>query len=265
MSRQLQAAAAIFRRDLQIFLSYRSLALSAAFSAVFSVALFYYLSRLLSAEGFATPDDYFAFVVVGLVILSVLQSTLVLSATVRAELVAGTFERVLLSPFGAVRGALAMMIFPIVESIVLGTWTLIVATVAFDLPLQWSTLPLALPVAVLAALSFSAIALLVTALVVVFKQAPGLGVLIAGVTLISGLYFPTELLPGWIAWAAAVQPFTPAVELLRHVLVGLPTAEPASVYLVKLVAFVVVLLPLAAWALAAGIALAQRKGTIIEY
>jgi ABC-type uncharacterized transport system permease subunit len=265
VTRHLQAALAIFRRDLQIFLSYRTLALSAAFSAVFSVALFYYLSRLLGAREFASPDDYFSFVVVGLVILSVLQSTLVLSATMRAELVAGTFERVLLSPFGAVRGALAMMIFPIVESILLGFWTLVVATIAFDLPLRWSTLPLALPVAILAALSFSAIALLVTAIVVVFKQAPGLGVLIAGVTLISGLYFPTELLPGWIRWAAAVQPFTPAVELLRNVLVGLPTPDPASVYLVKLLVFTVVLLPFAAWVLARGIALSQRKGTIIEY
>ena len=265
IGRHLRAGLAIFHRDLLIFLSYRALALSAAFSAIFSVALFYYLSRLLSVTEFASRDDYFAFVVVGLVILSVLQSTLVLSATMRAELVAGTFERVLLSPFGAVRGALAMMIFPIVESIVLGFWTLVIATVAFGLPLHWATVPLALPVAILAALSFSAIALLVTAIVIVFKQAPGLGVLIAGVTLISGLYFPTELLPSWIQWASEVQPFTPAVNLLRSVLVGLPTPDPAIVYLAKLVGFVVVLLPLAAWALARGIAISQRKGTIIEY
>jgi ABC-type multidrug transport system permease subunit len=265
MSNHLGAALAIFRRDLQVFLSYRGLALSAAFSAVFSVALFYYVSRLLSIREFESPQDYFSFVVVGLVILSVLQSTLVLSATVRAELVAGTFERVLLSPFGAVRGALAMMIFPTVEAILLGAWTLLLATAFFHLDLRWSTLPLALPVALLSALAFSAIALLVTALVVVFKQAPGLGVLIAGITLVSGLYFPTELLPNWISWASEVQPFTPAVDLLRNLLVGLPMADPATVYLAKLAGFVVVVLPLATWALARGIALAQRRGTIIEY
>lgn len=265
MNGQLAAAIAIFRRDLQIFLSYRGLALSAAFSAVFSVALFYYISRLLSVRQFESPADYFSFIVVGLVILSVLQSTLVLSAAVRSELVAGTFERVLLSPFGAVRGVLAMMIFPTVEAVLLGAWTLLLATAFFHLELRWSTLPLALPVALLAALAFSAIALLVTALLLVFKQAPGLGVLIAGITLVSGLYFPTELLPAWISWASEVQPFTPAVDLLRNLLVGLPTADPATVYLAKLAGFVVVVLPLATWGLARGIALAQRRGTIIEY
>ncbi len=265
MSRHLHAGLAIFKRDLTIFLSYRTIALSAIFSAAFSVALFYYLSRLLSARSFESREDYFAFVVVGLVILSVVQSTLVLAATVRSELVAGTFERVLLSPFGAVRGALSMMIFPIVEATVLGLWTLLIATAFFGLPLHWATVPLALPVAILAALSFSAIALLVTAALVVFKQAPGLGVLIAAITLISGLYFPTELLPGWISWTSEVQPFTPAVNLLRSLLVGLPLAEGAWVYVAKLLAFVVVGLPIATWALARGIAIGQRKGTIIEY
>jgi ABC-type multidrug transport system permease subunit len=265
VSRQLSAGLAIFQRDLQIFLSYRSLAFSQAFSAVFSVALFYYLAQLLSVRTFESSDDYFAFVVVGLVILAVLQSTLVLSAAVRAELVAGTFERVLLSPFGAVRGALSMMVFPIVQAIAMGLWTLLVATVFFRLDLQWATLPLALPVAVLVALSFSAVALLVTAVMIVFKQAPGLGVLIAGITLVSGFYFPTALLPVWLAWASEVQPFTPAVNLLRHLLVGLPTADPAWEYLAKLLAFVLVLLPLGTLALARAIELSQRRGTIIEY
>jgi ABC-type multidrug transport system permease subunit len=265
MTRHVQAGLAIFQRDLLIFLSYRALAFSQAFSAVFSVALFYYIAQLLSVRAFEAPEDYFAFVVVGLVILAVVQSTLVLSAAVRAELVAGTFERVLLSPFGGVRGALSMMIFPIVQAIAMGFWTLLIATVFFGLDLRWQTVPLALPVAVLAALSFSAIALLVAAAVIVFKQAPGIGVLIAGITLVSGFYFPTELLPTWIAWASEVQPFTPAVNLLRHLLAGLPTAEPIWASLVKLLGFVVVLLPLGAWALGRGIELGQSRGTIIEY
>ncbi len=265
MTEQLRAGTAIFQRDLRIFLSYRAMAFSQAFSAVFSVALFYYISRLLKISQFESPDDYFAFVVVGLVILAVLQSTLVLSSALRAELLAGTFERVLLSPFGAVRAALAMMVFPIVQAIAIGAWTLFVAALAFGLPLHWSTLPAALPVALLAALSFSAIALFVAAVVIVFKQAPGIGVVIAAVTLVSGFYFPTDLLPSWIGWTAQVQPFTPAVELLRHLLAGLPMADSGWTYLLRLVGFLVVLMPLAVWALARGIELAQRKGTIFEY
>ena len=158
-----------------------------------------------------------------------------------------------------------MMIFPIVQALVLGAWTLAVAALFFGLHLRWETLPLALPAALLAALSFSALALAVTAAVIVFKQAPGLGVLMAGITLVSGLYFPAELLPAWIRWTAEIQPFTPAVDLLRSLLVGLPNAHSDWAYAGRLAGFAVVLLPLATWALGRAIEIGQRRGTIIEY
>jgi ABC-2 type transport system permease protein len=265
MTVQLRACLAIFHRDLQVFLSYRTAAVSLFFSGLFSIALFYYISQLVGVRGFATKQDYFAFVVVGLVILAVLQSTLVLAAALRGELVAGTFERVVLSPFGPVRAVLSMMIFPIVQALVLGAWTLAVAAIFFGLDLRWETLPLAIPAALLAALAFSALALAVTAAMIVFKQAPGLGVLLAGITLVSGLYFPAELLPGWIRWTAEIQPFTPAVDLLRSLLVGLPNPHSDWAYAGRLVAFAVVLLPLATWGLARAIEVGQRRGTIIEY
>lgn len=264
MSGHLGAALAIFRRDLRIFLSYRTMAYSQAFSGVASLGVFYYVSRLLRVSTFSSADRYFAFVVVGLVILAVVQSTLVLSGSVRNELLTGTFERVLLSPFGAVRGALSMMIFPTVHAIAMGAWTLTVAAVFFGLRLDWATVPLALPVGILAALSFSAIALLIAALVIVFKQAPGVGMIVVGITFVSGLYFPTDLLPVWIRWASAVQPFTPAVNLLRHLLVGLPMTSP-WLSLLKLFGFTAVLFPLGAWVLSWGVLTGQRRGTIIEY
>ena len=63
----------------------------------------------MRVEQFASPDDYYG-CRRGLVILQVLQATLITpSATVRTELVAGTFERLALSPYGAVRAIAAAM------------------------------------------------------------------------------------------------------------------------------------------------------------
>ena len=63
--------------------------------------------------GARTADEYYAFVVIGIVIFGVLTSTLSLPlATLRAELLAGTFERMVLSPFGAVRCIASLLIFP---------------------------------------------------------------------------------------------------------------------------------------------------------
>lgn len=265
MRPMLAAAAAIFQRDLRLYLTYRTQAVMQFVAVLFSLALFYYLSRLLRVSTFSSPDAYFAFVVVGLVILSVSQSTLVLSQAMRGELVAGTFERILLSPFGGVRGALSMAVFPMTLSLLTGAWTLLLAALIFGLHLHWATVALAVPVGIMAALCFSAIAMFIAALVVVFKQAPGVSSILGLLALLAGFYFPVNLLPGWIQWAADVQPFTPAVDLMRHFLVGLPTTHPLWLSIGKLVGFVAILIPISTWILAKGIAAGQRRGTIIEY
>ena len=67
--------------------------------------------------------------------------------------------------------------------------------------------------------------------------------IVAGIAIVGGLYFPIAVLPGWIRWASEVQPFTPATDLLRHLLVDTPLVHPAIVELLKLVGFTAVLLP----------------------
>ena len=47
-----------------------------------------------------TPASYFSFVVVGIAMVGVFYSCFTIPDLVRQELVAGTFDRLLLSPFG---------------------------------------------------------------------------------------------------------------------------------------------------------------------
>ena len=101
---------------------------------------------------------------------------------------------------------------------------------------------------------------------VLFKQTRG-GTTFAVtlVTVVSGIYFPTVLLPGWVRWLSDVQPFTPAVSLLRHELIGRPLLESPALTLIKLVGFPLVLMPLCAWALHRAVERARRVGNLIEY
>jgi ABC-2 type transport system permease protein len=265
MSANLAACRAILERDVRMFMSFRSAFLTQALSLLFTISLFYFLSRLMRVERFGSADQYFAFVAVGLVILSVVYSTMGLAETLRAELIAGTFERLLISPFGPVLATMSMALFPLLRALLMGTWTLLVSAVIFGLDLQWSTAALAIPVALLSAVAFAAIALVMASLVVAFKRAPGIGFVIAGIALVSGLYFPPDLLPGWMRWMSDVQPFTPAVELLRHVLVGLPTVHPAWLNLTKLALWSAVLLPVATWLVHRAVEHGYRRGTLLEY
>lgn len=261
------AAFAVVKRDFLLMSSYRFRFVTQTLSAFFGLTLFYYISRLVDVGGSISTDDYYAFAVTGLMTLQVITSTLATpSLTLRQELVAGTFERFAISPFGAAAGIVSMMLFPFFYTLLIVVLMLAFAGIVFGLALQWSTAALSIPLGGLAGLAFAPFGVLIIAGVLLAKQASiGTNWVIAGVSLIGGLYFPVTLLPGWIQWASEVQPFTPAVDLMRHVLLGMPMPEPAWLAVLKLVLFAVVLLPVSVWALHRSVKIGTRRGTIIEY
>jgi ABC-2 type transport system permease protein len=262
----LVALGGVVQRDALVFASYRTMFLSRILSAVFTLVTFYYISRLVQVGSFDESSDYFAFVVIGLFILQVLTSTLAGGPTaVRQELVAGTFERFLVSPFGAVGGAVALLAFPLLLALVMGAFTIAIAGAFFGLPVEWSTAPLAVPVALLGAAAFIPFALAFVAAVVAFKYSlSGTQFVVAAMAIVGGLYFPVTLLPDWVEPLSQVQPFTPATDLLRHLIGGTPLDDPWLAAL-KLVAFFVVLTPLAVRLLVMAVERGRSRGTILEY
>ncbi len=267
MSSYAGAAFAVVKRDFLLLISYRFRFVTQALSAFFGLTLFYYISRLVDVGGSISTDDYYAFAVTGLMTLQVINATLATpSLTLRQELVAGTFERFAVSPFGAVAGIVSMMLFPFVYTLAIVVLMLAFAGIVFGLAIQWSTAILTIPLGGLAALAFAPFGILIIAGVLLAKQASvGTNWVIAGISLIGGLYFPVSLLPDWIQWASSVQPFTPTVDLMRHVLLGLPMTEPAALAVFKLVLFAAVLIPVSVWALNQAVRISTRRGTIIEY
>jgi ABC-2 type transport system permease protein len=264
---QAAAAAGIMRRDAAVFLSYRTRFATQAASSFVSLFVFYYVSRLVGNRTFRTPDEYFAFAVVGVVVMQVLAATLTtLPLSVRQELVAGTFERFVLSPFGPVASVASTTLFPFVMSFIYGVFTLLAAVAIFGLHAEWPNSLLAIPVSLLGALAFAPFALGIAAAVVLFKQVVGgAGFIVTGITLVGGFLFPVSLLPSWIRWTSEVQPFTPTLALLRHLLVGAPAAADPWVTTLKVAAFAAVLLPVSLLLLGKSVRVAQRRGTISEY
>jgi ABC-2 type transport system permease protein len=262
----LDAMGGIVRRDAILFVSYRSQFVAQFLSPLFTITLFYYISHILTARTIHSPGGYFGFVVIGLVIVQILTISLgVMPVTVRQELVSGTIERFLVSAHGPINGILGTMLFPLLNAMLSGVLMLGLATVIFGLPLA-ATAALAIPVSLLGMLAFMPFAFFLVALVMAFKQASSATqFIVAGVAIVGGLYFPIAVLPGWIRWASEVQPFTPAADLMRHLLVDAPLAHPAGVDLLKLVGFAIVLLPAGVMLLRASIRYGQRTGTVAEY
>ena len=263
----LRGALMMFRRDRRLFFSYRLTWISQIVQIATTLTLFYYVSRLVNVPSVGSPDKYFASVVVGLAVLETLSATLVtLPIAVRQELVAGTFERLVISPLGAVWSMLGMLLFPFLSTLIVGVLTMIVAAVIFGMPVQWDTAALYIPLAMLGALAYAPFAILVTSAVLVMKQAgAGASFVMTGISLSGGFFFPVHLLPPAIRWISDVQPFTPTLGLMRHVVIGTKLDVSTGVSVAKVVGFAVVLLPVSVLALQRAVSYAQRRGTIIEY
>jgi ABC-2 type transport system permease protein len=141
-----------------------------------------------------------------------------------------------------------------------------VAALVFGLSIAGPEAVLAAPVALLAAIGFVPFGLMLAGAVLVIKQALGAGNwIVAGISILAGFYFPIALLPGWLQWASDVQPFTPAVELLRNLIVGTPMTGSAWGALLQLAAFTAVLVPISVWVLRGAVQTSRRQGTIVEY
>jgi ABC-2 type transport system permease protein len=260
------AAAAIVRRDWLVLASYRLRFVSQLLSLCFSVTLFHFIAKLVRVSSFRTPGAYFAFALIGLVTLQILNSALhTPPSALRGELGGGTFERFVVSPFGALRAMVAMTIFPLVYALGMAVAMLAFAAAAFGLHVQWATLPLLVPVALLGALSFLPFGLVVMAVVLLVKQAmSGVTFVVAGISLISGLYFPVSVLPAWMRELSRLQPFTPAADLMRHVMAGTGLHESLALELAKLVGFPLIVLPLSLLALRSSLRAGRRRGTLLE-
>jgi ABC-2 type transport system permease protein len=267
MTELLDASLAMAKRDLLIFFSYRFRLVTMTAGSLFSLALFHFLSRIVKAPGLETSGRYFAFVVVGLVIVEVLTSTMALPpASLRQELVAGTFERLLVSPFGAIAGIGATLIFPFCLAAFAGVVTIVLATAVFGLSLHGATVLLAIPYATLGALAFAPFGLVLLAMGLLVKQTVmGASFIVSAISLVAGVYFPISILPSWLRWASDVQPFTPATDLLRHALTGTALLHPAWLELLKLAGFAAVGLPVAVMAVRASVRIGRRSATILEF
>ncbi len=270
MSTTAQVVAAVLGvvlRDAALFLSYRGRFLSQTLAVLFSVALFYYLSRLIRTPVFPTPGAYFAYVVAGLVTVELLTGTLAaMPQAVRAELLAGTFERLAVSPLGPRAAVLAMCIFPVILAAAIAGVTVLVAALVFGLDVRMRTLPLVVPAAILCTLAFLPLSLLVASTVLLFKQAGSAATfLVTGLALTSGAFFPRALLPSYLGWVAQVQPLTPALGLMRELIVGIEAPVPLGYEVLRLAVFATVMLPVSFVVLERVVRRCRRQGTLTEY
>jgi ABC-2 type transport system permease protein len=269
MTRTLRLFWAFVRRDAAAALSYRVPFALELVSILFSLALFYYLSRLVGAsatkEGGQLSDGYFAFAVIGLAMLRIVTSGLTSFAQrLRDEQTTGTLEALLTTPAPPSVLVLGTAAYDLLRATVSAGVLILVGVLLFGLRFEASAALLLVPVAVIGALAlFAALGVALAAFTIVYKQTTGaLAVMVPGVSLLAGVYFPIKLLPEPLHTLAAIFPFTWALDVLRSALL---IGDSKVGLLVALLAAAAVALPAALALFRVSLRRARRDGSLAQY
>jgi ABC-2 type transport system permease protein len=210
-------------------------------------------------------QDYMTFLLIGALIWSYLSMIFdILSETVQWERWEGTIEYTFMSPTSRVTHLLGMGVYAIVYGIIRTALVLGVAMLAFDLDLGNANYVAA--VVVLAVCSISLVGFGVVAAVMPLLS-PEKGqqvtyIVSALLLLVSGVYYPVNVLPDWMQKLAAVSPVTYGLEGTRAALRdGAGVVELwGSIW--PLLIMGVVFVPLGIWVFHLGERYAKRTGKL---
>jgi ABC-2 type transport system permease protein len=265
------AFAAFLRRDWTVARSYRLTFALNLWSSLFSLLLFFYLAKLVDEGSLGEGRDlfahgFFAFVILGIALLQVVQTALnSFAGRVRQEQTTGTLEALLATPTSPSLIVLASAAYELLRALVQGLITLIAAVLIFGLHLEAGPAEIAVSIAALAAVIpiFAALGVVVAAFTVAFKQTLGItGVISSALGLLGGVYFPVDVLPGALETLGRALPFTWALDVIRSALL---IGEIELVPLAGVVAAAPVALGGALLVFRLALDRARRDGSLAQY
>jgi ABC-2 type transport system permease protein len=266
--RLLPTAVSFLGRDFKTARSYKISFVMSVVSLTMSLITFRFISKLVGdSVALAGIGNYFGFVVVGMAMSQLLEGSLTSpSGAVRQEQVQGTLEVLATTPMRPAAMAAGWLAYPLINALLTAVLML---SIAAPLGLQLgphANLAGACLVFVASALAFAGLGILGAAVVLVIQQAATVTKWItAGLSLISGVFFPLSLFPGWVATLSNLSPLTHSLRGVRAALLqgaGLSALLPD---LLALIAFAIVLLPISIGTLSLALRRARRTGSIATY
>jgi ABC-2 type transport system permease protein len=261
---------AFLRRDFLIEISYRTSFVLQALSILFSVLIWYFVSRVVSAPP-TTPGlegvDYFAYVLLGLALLHYLSSALAsFGNKIRGEQMTGTLEAMLVTPTSIGTIVVGSSLWEFVLTSVKVIAYLVVGRVFFGVIIHVDKLIPALVVIALTVLAFSGIGVLSAAFVLYLKRGDPITYLVAsGSALLGGVFYPPEDMPAWLGGWSHLLPITYALRALRRALLRGAGMSELWPDIRALLLFVAVLLPLGIVAFRIAVRKARQEGSLVQY
>jgi ABC-2 type transport system permease protein len=257
-------------RDFRDDASYKIGFLFRVATAVINVAIYYFIASAFGSA--AAPylssygGNYFAFVIIGVAFSEYLAIGISsIGESIRQGQTTGTLELMLLSPTRLVVTLLSMSLWSYVFASLRVLVYLIVGA-ALGMRFEQANVPFALLSLALAIVSFNALGLFTASVIILMKRGDRLGwALRVSSMVLSGVYYPVDVLPDWLRPLGQLLPLTHALELLRRsLLLGEGFTQLWNELLI-LAGLTIVLLPLGVLACHLAIQVARSDGSLSHY
>ena len=266
----MRAVLALFRANLRSAATYRLQLVMSVLSLGVMLTATYFATRALQAtmSGPIRTEaaDYFSFVLIGMIAVTMVQTAVVtLPGAIAGGIRSGTLEAMLATPTRLPWLLAGMSSYAFCWSL-LRCALLLAGGLLVGAHVTWPAVPMAAAVFALLLVPYVAVGVLAAAAVVAFRTTGPLPqAVIMASTLLGGVYYPTHIIPGWLERASAMLPLSYGLRALRQVLLaggGLADIWP-DLRMLLLMAVTGGALAVAGFGLA--LQHARRNGTLAQY
>ncbi|MDO8614714.1 MAG: ABC transporter permease [Dehalococcoidia bacterium] len=264
----MSVALAYFRRDFQIWSSYRLAALWQLVTPFMLIGLIYFAGEAIGDRSDLIKEEngsYVAFILVGVAFADVLLGGLNnLPQQIHDQQRLGMLEPTLVAPIRNLSLLTSIWLFRFSLSLVRMTMFMAFGFIALGF---WHSVDPSSVILILIAaeITYLALGAFSAAFVILFKEGDPVRLAYAGFsTVIGGAIFPVDALPDWMEPIALLIPLTHALSGIREGLDGGSIADVAP-QLITLTIMAVVLVPAALYAFSWALQRAKREGSLGQY
>jgi len=267
----MRLAWAFFQRDAAIALSYRAAFFAQFLGTLLFVAILYYVGKTIGMESLPAlaryGGNFLAFLLIGIALSDCVTMSLLSFATqVREAQTTGTLELTLMSPVRLSAILIYSSIWNYFLCAVRFSLYIVVGGALYGLSAASAAVFSAGLIFLLTILCYMGIGILWAGIVLLIKRGEGITGAAGVLTLmLTGVLFPTSLLPGWLQAAASLIPLTSALDGMRLALLqGYGVAELSGI-LVRLSVFAAVLLTTGILGFNFAVQIGRRTGSLTQY
>lgn len=260
MSNFFRKAFVTIKRDYLIESSYKLYFALDILYSLFPVFTFYFVGKLVG-------KNYFTFAVIGIALTQYFNSALKsLSSSIRDAQMAGSLEALMSTRTDMMTIMLTAPLYTYLIKLV--NFGVILAFSAIFLHVDYSHVNIfsAFVVMLLSIAVFSGLGILAGAFILIFKRGNPLEpVFVLMVTMLSGAYFPVNVLPKTLRWLADINPVRYAVDAARNAIISGHSIFMLQKELLILIASSLVLIPVGLFIFTRAIRKVKRDGSLMVY